>query len=86
MHMHNDRVFNYMLEHYFYKWNPGGWVAFREGMEEILGDRASTFLVAIGKTQPVQQGTSQKADFVNGFLPAHVVVATALSRSVPGLL
>lgn len=61
-------------------------MAFREGMEEILGDRASTFLVVIGKTQPVQQGTSQKADFVNGILPAHVVIATSFSQSVPGWL
>ena len=86
--MHNDRLFNYMLEQYFCDWNPGGRMAFGEGMEEILGSRASTLLAAIGKTQQMQQGTSGKADFVNGeqdsvLLPAQVVAATAFSQSVP---
>lgn len=63
-------------------------MAFGEGMEEILGSRASTLLAEIGKTPQMQQGTSGKDDFVNGkqdslLVPAHVVAATAFSQSVP---
>lgn len=86
--MHNDRVFNYMLEQYFSVWNPGGRMAFGEGMEEILGSRAFTLLAAIGKTQKMQQGIPGKADFVNGewesfLISAYVVAETAFSQSVP---
>jgi len=31
--IHNDRVFNYIIEQYFSDWNPGGQMAFGEGME-----------------------------------------------------
>lgn len=63
-------------------------MAFGEGMEEILGSRASTLLAATGRTQQMQQGTPGEADFVNGewdslLVPAHVVAAIAFSQSVP---
>lgn len=62
-------------------------LAFGQEWEEILGSRASTMLVATGKTQQMQQGTSGKADFVDEewyffLLPAHVAAATASSQSV----
>lgn len=86
--MHNDSVFNYLLEQYFSDWNLGGQVAFGQGLEETLGSRTSTMLAAIGKTQQMQQGTSGKADFVNGegdflLLPSDLAAATAFSQPVP---
>lgn len=64
------------------------WLLEKEGMEEILDSGASTFLAAIGKTQQMQQGTSGRADFVDGerdslLLPPHAVAAPAFSQSVP---
>lgn len=87
--MHNDGVFNYLLEWYFSYWKPGGKVAVGQGWKEILGSRASAMLAAIGKTQQMQQGAAGKADFVNGeldffLLPVHVAAATAFRQSAPG--